>query len=222
MISPRCNLALTERGEYRIVGRGLRPAAFVLFALFALLALAGPRIAFAQDASASGDSDTNWVRVDSGPGGESADQVLEIPQVACGDDVSVPCDEGSDASNSPDSDDDGIPAYGGSPASPQTFDDDTAIAGTADSDWGTADDYLNQPIYGVPYGYVASKGSISGNLPPGGRSPFPFSPMETSSPVTQAAMPPLNPTGAWMTPPSMSAFSRPAGNPMAGAPFRFH
>jgi hypothetical protein len=199
-------------GETRTAGGRLIPAAFALFALFALIALAGARAAFAQEvAVASGDSETNWVRVDSGAGGESADQVLEIPQVAC-DDPSTPCDN----------DDEG----GGMPtpvaASPQTFDDDTASAGTADSDWGSADDYVNQPVYGVPYGYVASRGSINGNRPPARRSPFPFSPMSTGTPITQAAQPPLNPNGAWMTPPSMSAFSHPAGNPMASAPFRFH
>jgi hypothetical protein len=201
-----------------------------LFALFALIALAGVHAAFAtdasasaahpavaaaashsSDASASGDSDTNWVRVDSGAGGESSDQVLEIPQVACDEDpASDPCDN----------DDDGRPT-GVASSPPQTYDDDTASAGSPDSDWGTADDYLNQPIYGVPYGYVASRASINGNLPANRRSPFPFSPMQMSSPITQAAQPPLNPNGAWMTPPSMSQFSRPAGSPMASAPFRF-
>jgi hypothetical protein len=214
MISSGCNFIPSERRENRIIGLCLKLTAFVLFALFTLIVLAGARAAFAKDSSASGDSDTNWVRVDSGPGGESGDQVLEIPQVACDDDgASSPCDN---------DDDGGIPTgVALSPASPQTFDDDTASAGNPDSDWGTADDYLNQPIYGVPYGYVASRGSINGNLP-GQRSPFPFSPLSTSSPITRAATPPLNPTGAWMTPPSMSRFSQPAGNPMAGAPFRFH
>ena len=230
MISSGCNLVQSERKENSIVGRCLKSPSFGLFAFFVLIALAGVHATFATDASASGahaalatsastsgDSDTNWVRVDSGPGGESSDQVLEIPQAAC-DDASVPCDD--ESGNSSTGDDDGIPTYGGSPASPQSFDDDTASAGTADSDWGNANDYLNQPIYGVPYGYVAPGGSINGNLPPSQRSPFPFSPMSTSSPITQAAQPSLNPNGAWMTPPSMSQFSRPAGSPMASAPFR--
>jgi len=233
MISSGCNLVPRERSADSIVGRCLKSASFGLFALFALIALAAAHAAFATDASASGahaglatgasssgDDDTNWVRVDSGAGGESSDQVLEIPQEAC-DDASSPCDNNEDGGPTPVA------------ASPQTFDDDTASAGTADSDWGNANDYLNQPIYGVPYGYVASSGSInpnfasstgsiSGKFPQVRRPPYPFSPMPTGTPITQAAQPPLNPNGAWMTPPSMSAFSQPAGNPMAGAPFRFH
>jgi hypothetical protein len=214
VISSRSDTARRERIE---AGR-LMPA-FVLIVAVALIALVA-RPVFAQEVVASGDSEANWVRVDSAPGGESGDQVLEIPQVAC-DDASKPCDDDEDGGPTPVA------------TSPQTFDDDTASAGTADSDWGNADDYLNQPIYGVPYGYVASRGSIngnfavstgsiSGNFPRGPRSPFPFSPMSTGTPITQAAQPPLNPNGAWMTPPSMSPFSRPAGSPMASAPFRFH
>ena len=154
------------------------------------------------------------MKVDSGPGGESGDQVLEIPQVAC--------DEDPNSSTCDNNDDDGLPTgVAAAPASPQTYDGDTASADSPDADWGNADDYLNQPIYGVPYGYVASRGSINGNLPANRRSPFPFSPLSTSSPITQAAQPQLNPNGAWMTPPSMSQFSRPAGSPMASAPFRF-
>jgi hypothetical protein len=114
-----------------------------------------------------------------------------------------------------------------SPASPQTFDDDTADAGTGEpnSEWGNADDYTNQAVYGYPYGAVpygnVANGPVNANLSQFRRSGFPFSPMQTSSPVTQAATP-LNNGGPWMTPPSMMAFSRPAGRPMASAPFRFH
>jgi hypothetical protein len=232
MISSGCKFVPSERKENRILGRCLKSPAFGLFALFVLIALAGVHAVFATDASASaahaavatdgshstdasasGDSEANWVRVDSGAGGESGDQVLEIPQVACDEDPnSSPCDN----------DDDGTT---GVAAAPRGNDDDTASAGSPDSDWGTADDYSNQPIYGVPYGYVVSRGpvygNLPGNLPPSRRSPFPFPPMQTSSPITQAARPQLNPTGAWMTPPSMSQFSRPAGSPMASAPFRF-
>jgi hypothetical protein len=228
----------TEGSQNRTLGRRLKPAAFGLFALFALIALVGARGAFAQDAPASGsDSDANWERIDPDFGADSAEKVLEIPQIACVEDgVSIPCDEQVSASNSPgngndNGDDDANPqaSSGSSPASPQTLDDDTASAGPigSDSDWGTADDYANQPIYGIPYGTaqygrVISRGPIYGNpqVPPS--MAFPFPPMAMSSPLTQAARPPLNPTGPWMTPPSMMMLSRPAGSPMAGQPFRFH
>ena len=114
------------------------------------------------------------------------------------------------------------------PAAPQTFDDDTADAGSADanSEWGNADDYANQTVYGFPYGAAQYGGvgnaPVNGNLAPLRRQAGPFSPMQTSSPITQAAMPPLNIGHPWMTRTSMSMYSRPAGSPMAGAPFRFH
>lgn len=234
----------TECIRRRTLGRRVKPVALGLFALFALITLAGAHAGFAQDDPASGsDSGANWERVDPdlpSPDltAESAEKVLEIPQAACVQDgVSIPCDERISVSNSPGDDnvnDDAIPqASGGlSPASSPTLDDDTASAAPigSDSDWGTADDNANQPIYGFPnamaqYGSVASGGPIYRNpaevpVPPS--MAFPFPPMAMSSPLTPAARPPLSPVGPWMTPPSMMMLSRPAGSPMAGQPFRFH
>lgn len=223
--------------------RRLKPAAFGFFALFALIALVGARAAYPQDPVApASDSDADWESADPDLSAASAEKVLEIPQAACVENgVSIPCDDRVSVSNSPDNDDEaanpevsgaGNPSASGagvSPASPQTLDEDTASAGPigSDSDWGTADDYANQPIYGIPYGTaqygsVASMGPIYGNpqIPPS--MAFPFPPMAMSSPLTQAARPPLYSAGPWMTSPSMMMFSRPAGTPMAGQPFRFH
>jgi hypothetical protein len=249
--------------------RFLRPAAFGLFVLFALIVLVGARATFAQDAAAPGDaaasteatvpidppppadsaapgdavaagsdSSGDWQRANPDLSSESAAKVLELPQSECVESgVSIPCDEritisapATGTTNDNPDDDAAQPAAGGyAPASPQTFDDDTASAAPAasDADWGTADDYANQqPIYGIPYGAVqwgsvASRGPIYGNqqIPPS--MVFPFPPRPMSSPLTQAARPPLNP-GPWMTPSSMMMLNRPAGSPMAGGPFRFH
>ena len=196
---------------------------------------AGPGDAIAAGNDSSGD----WQRANPDLSAESAEKVLELPQTACVQNgVSIPCDERVVVSNAPgtgiandnqqDNQGDGTQATGdggSSPVSPQTYDEDTASAApTVDSDWGTADDYANQqPIYGIPYGAVqASRGPIYGNpqIPPSMVFPFPPAPM--SSPITQAARPSLSPGGPWMTPPSMMMMSRPAGSPMAGAPFRFH
>jgi hypothetical protein len=197
---------------------------------------AGPGDAVAAGSDSSGD----WARANPDLSTESAEKVLELPQTACVENgVSIPCDERVTVSSAPaagatndNQDDDGGQATGGggtAPASPQTFDDDTASAAPAasDSDWGTADEYANQqPIYGipygtVPYGSVASRGPIYGNpqIPPS--MVFPFPPMPMSSPLTPAARPPLH-QGPWMTRSSMMMMNRPAGSPMAGAPFRFH
>ena len=81
----------------------------------------------------------------------SADKVLEIPQTACTKDgATVPCDGA--AADADDSDDDSQAINAPSPgAPPQVFDDDTASAGTPDSDWGSVDDYQNQQLNAVPY-----------------------------------------------------------------------
>jgi hypothetical protein len=202
---------------------------------------AGPGDAVAAGSDSSGD----WARANPDLSTDSAEKVLEIPQTECVENgVSIPCDERITVSNAPgtgiandnqqdNQDVNGAPASSGdgsAPASPQTFDDDTASAAPAgsDADWGTADDYANQtPIYGIPYGAVnyggvASRGPIYGNpqIPPSMAFPFPPRPM--SSPLTQAARPPLHP-GPWMTSPSMMMMlSRPAGSPMASRPLRFH
>jgi hypothetical protein len=192
------------------------------------------------------DSSANWKRVDPDSpaadlSADSADKVLEIPQTACFENgVTIPCDErlsvNKSSANGDDNGDGGdtitSPGGGMAPASPQTFDanENTASAGPAigsDSDWGTAEDYQNQQAYGFPYAIspygLASRGPVygsgygSGQVPPSG---FLYPPMATSSPITQAARPPLSP---WMTPPSMLTYSRPAGSPMfigrpAGSP----
>ncbi|MGC2756356.1 hypothetical protein, partial [Candidatus Binatus sp.] len=153
----------------------------------------------------------------------SADKVLEIPQATCNNDgTSAPCD-GPAASGT---DDDGQAINAPSPgAPPQVYDDDTASSGAPDEDWGTADDYQNQQVYAVPYGGYGYPYTINTPLTMNRPSPVPasaYAPM--SSPLTEAARPSLN-QGPWMTPPTMSAFSRPAGSPMMGmasSPFGFH
>ena len=190
---------------------------------------AGPGDAVAAGSDSSGD----WARANPDLSTDSAVKVLEIPQTECVENgVSIPCDERIIVSNAPGigsttdngNDESAQPA---APESPQTFDDDTASAAPAgsDADWGTADDYANQtPIYGWPYGAVqsggvASRGPIYGYPQIPSSMAFPFPPRPMSSPITQAARPPLNP-GPWMTPPSMMMVGRPTGSPMAGG--RFH
>ncbi len=193
--------------------RFTRPARLIvaIFAALAMTVLVSARAAFSQDAEdsaagadASGESTGPALDGDA----ETGDKVLEIPQVACADDgVSVPCADGSDeyadAINAP------------SPGAPPTLDDDTADARSPNQDWGTLDDYQNEPAYGVPYAVYSYRMTVAAgtmNRP----SPFPASAyVPMSSPLTQAARPPLNP-GPWMISPSMSAFSHPAGSPMMG------
>ena len=204
-----------------------------IFAGFAMTALVSAQVAFAQEEPESGTSvDANWEST--GPAidedAASADKVLEIPQAKCDDDgSSAPCDASAAAGN----DDDGEAINAPSPGSPpQVYDDDTASSAAPDEDWGTADDYQNQQIYAVPYAAysypygVTSPGPLMMNRPSSvpASAYVPLNPM--SSPLTQAARPPLN-QGPWMTPPSMSSFSRPAGSPMMGmgmphSAFAFH
>ncbi|MGC1400933.1 hypothetical protein [Candidatus Binatus sp.] len=219
-------------------------------AALALTVFVNPRFAFSQevtDPSAAGDSstpadssadadsgavaesgtsvDASWER--SGPAidenAETADQVLEIPQATCPKDgAPASCDTSSDDDN----DDDGEAINAPSPGAPPTdSDDDSASSGSANPDWGTADDYQNQQIYeGYPYPYQITVAVPQRLNRPSQVSPSAFAPM--SSPITQAALPPLN-QGPWMNPPTMSAFSRPAGSPMmpmmmSGRSFGFH
>jgi hypothetical protein len=253
------HLYFNREPSVSILSRLLRPAAFGLFALFALIAFARARVVFAQDAADSADADASinaattadsagpgdavaagsdssgdWQRVNPDLSAESAEKVLELPQTACVQNgVSIACEDRVTVSNAPgvggaidnqDNQQDDGAQVATAPASPQTFDEDTASAApTVDSDWGTADDYANQqPIYGIPYGSVVSRGPIYGNpqIPPS--MVFPFPPAPISSPITQATRPPLSTRGPWMTPPSMMMMSRPAGSPMAGGAFRFH
>jgi hypothetical protein len=182
------------------------------------------RGALAQESADSGTSvDANWER--SAPDGsgpaldettETPEKVLEIPQAPCTKDgAAVPCDD-TNASNT---DQDGnqtinAPQPG---APPDTFDENTASNAAPEDDWGTVNDYQSQQVYAVPYGvYGTYPYSVANNGTAGMRSTVPssaYAPM--SSPVTQAARPPLG-QGPWMTPPSMSQFSRPAGSPMMG------
>jgi len=188
-------------------------------AALALTVFVNARSAFSQEDPVSGTSvDANWnpaaPTIDEDAA--SADKVLEIPQAACTkDDPSGSCDSTTTAANDDDPNDQTINApMPGSP--PSVLDDDTASSGAPDQDWGDANDYQNQQVYAVPYavyGYPygvtvarTTNGSMSGPTSS-------FAPM--SSPITQAARPPLN-QGPWMTPPTMSAFGRPAGSPMMG------
>jgi hypothetical protein len=201
-----------------------------IFAALAMTVFVNARSAFSQEDATSGTSvDANWDRtaptIDDSA--SSADKVLEIPQATCNkDDPSAPCD--TSAANPDDPNDQAINAP--QPGSPPTvLDDDTASAGSSDPDWGDATDYQNQQVYAAPaYPYAYGYGygvTVPRYVNP--QSPVPasaYAPAPMSSPLTQAARPPLNP-GPWMNSPTMSSFSRPAGSPMMGmasSPFGFH
>jgi hypothetical protein len=193
-----------------------------IFAALAMTVLMNTRFALAQDADdSSGAASVSGTSVDaswdsSGPAidedAETAEKVLEIPQ-ACTKDASGTC-----ASTTGDgTDDDGQAINAPSPGAPPqpSVDDDTANSGASDPDWGNVDDYQNQQVSAVPYVAYPYPYPITGAGTMRRTSQSPpsaFAPM--SSPITQAAQPPLN-QGPWMTPSSMSAFSRPAGSPMA-------
>ena len=197
-----------------------------ILAAFALTVCVNARAASAQDVADSGASDPSasadakWVKVEpaepAGPtideDAASAEKVLEIPQAKCSGD-----DEDSDGCNSTapannannDSSDNDQSINAPSPgAPPQTFDEDAY--NQPDADWGNVDEYQNQQAYSVPYVvYPYSTGIMRPVNRPGQPPSSTFAPV--SSPLTQAARPPLN-QGPWMTPPStMSAFSRPGG-----------
>jgi hypothetical protein len=197
-----------------------------IFAALAMTVFPNAKIAFSQEAAESGTSvDASWDRtaptIDDSA--SSADKVLEIPQATC--DKNDPSCDAPDAASPADPDDETINApQPGSP--PPVLDDDTASAGSSDPDWGDATDYQNQQVYAAPYAYPYAYGygvGVARNANP--QSPVPasaYAPM--SSPITQAARPPLR-QGPWMNPPTMSAFGRPAGSPMMGmasSPFGFH
>jgi hypothetical protein len=192
-------------------------------AALAMTVFVNAHSAFSQEEAESGTSvDANWSStastIDSPTIDESAasaDKVLEIPQAACNsDDASGPCDDTTASADDPD--DQAINApQPGSP--PQVFDDDTASSGAPDQDWGNADEYQNQQVYAaVPYAAYPYAYTVNGQQTTNRPSPVPpsaYAPM--SSPITQAARPPLG-QGPWMNPPTMSAFGRPAGSPMMG------
>jgi len=196
--------------------RSTRPARLIvaIFAALAMTVLVNARAAFSQDAEDSA-AGTDASSESSGPavdgGAETADKVLEIPQLTCANDgISVPCGGGDE-----DADADSQAINAPSLGAPPTLDADTADASGPNQDWGTLYDYQNQQAYGVPYAvypYPMTVAVGTMNRP----SPYPalaYVPM--SSPLTQAARPPLNP-GPWMMSPSLSMFSHPAGNPMMG------
>jgi len=185
-----------------------------IFAALAMTVFVNARAAFSQDADSGTSVDPSWERTGPAIDGdaESADKVLEIPQAPCTKDgVSVACADTNPAGSDDDNDQAiNAPSPG---APPPTLDEDTASsAAPDDQDWGTVDDYQNQPAYGVPYAVYPYPTTVAGRM--NGPSQLPASALAPmSSPITQAARPPLNP-GPWMLSPSMSTFSRPAGSPM--------
>ena len=173
--------------------------------------------ATSADATSGTSTDANWERVDNGPtideDAASAEKVLEIPQAKCsGDEDSGPCE--ANANTDANANDDGginSPSPG---APPQTYDEDTAST-AQDPDWGSVDEYQNQQAYNVPYPYAIYP--YQANAYAAYRRPSQLPPSAyVNGPITQAARPPLN-QGPWMMPPTMSAFSRPAGSPPAFA-----
>jgi hypothetical protein len=206
---------------------GMRPARLIVasFAALALIVLINARAAYSQDADSGTSVDAAWDSA--GPAidesAESAEKVLEIPQATCADGSSGPCDETTDASTDTDNDGQAINAPSPS-APPATVNEDTASAAPSSDDWGTAADYQNQEAYAVPYAvYPYTVAATTGAV---NRPQVPASAFIPSSPLTQAARPPLNP-GPWMmSPASISALSRPAGSPMMGmsmhSSFAFH
>ena len=191
--------------------RYARPARSILsiFAALAITVFVSTRAALAQDADDSAaEADASWERT--GPAldedAESADKVLEIPQVACAEDgVPVPCDGAAEDGNN-----DAQNVNAASPGAPPTLDDNTADAAWPGQDWGTLEDYENEPAYGIPYGMSPYGMTVAVQTMNRNLWPAPY--MPTSSPLTPAARPPLNP-GPWQT---MSAFRAPAGSPMMG------
>jgi hypothetical protein len=218
----------------------MRPARLIvaIFAAIAMSVFVSARAAYSQDADdAAAGADANWNSTDEAidpttpppidEDAAAAEKVLEIPQVACAkDDASESCAAGSDEDG-----DDSQAINAPSPGAPPASDDDTASNAVPGNDWGTADDYQNQQYdgtYGVPYAgypYTVTGAPYPVTIIGTNRAPLPASAYMPSSPLTQAARPPLNP-GAWVVPSAMSSFNRPAGSPMMGmsmhSSFRFH
>jgi len=201
-----------------------------IFAALAITVFADAGAGFSQDAADPGvGADSSWDNT--GPtideDAASADKVLELPQVTCAKDAAPDtCDTADSDSN----DDDSQAINAPSPsAPPPTVDDGTANSGTPDDDWGNVEDYQNQQVVAVPYVAYPYPVTVGSTAAVGGTMNRPQVPASAyvpmSSPITQAARPPLNP-GPWMLSPSMSMYSRPAGNtmmPMMSAPaYAFH
>ena len=180
--------------------------------------------AFAQEAPVSGTSvDPGWESTEdaNAPAIDddvaTADKVLELPQVTCPKD-SAP---GSCNANSGDGDDDSQAISAPSPGAPPTVDDDTADSAIPADDFGSVNDYQNQEVNAVPYAVYPSTTTALATVNSPSMPSSTLVPM--SSPITQAARPPLNP-GPWMLNNSMSVYSRPAGGPMlmAAPAWGFH
>jgi hypothetical protein len=198
----------------------MRPAHLIVatVAAFAMAVFVNTPSAFAQDApsdsggAADASPDANWDPV--GPGideaVEAADKVLEIPQVTCAKDGAPDtCDSAGENAD----DDDNQAVNAAAPDASPTLDDDTASA-APNQDWGTLDDYQNQEADAPPYLlYPYPMGAVATMNRPSALPASAYVPM--SSPLTQAARPPLNP-GPWMTPARMATFNRRAGSPMMG------
>jgi hypothetical protein len=206
-----------------------------IVAAFSIGIVLSARAAYSQDADdPTAGADANWNSTDPSiapPIDEDAvarDKVLEIPQVTCAKDgAAEACADGSD-----ETDDDSQAINAPSPGAPPAMDeDDTASNAPPTNDWGTVDEYQSQDAYGsygVPYaGYPYAVTGVPYPVTVIGtnRAPLPASAYVPSSPLTQAALPPLNP-GPWVVPSAMSAFRRPAGSPMMGmsmhSSFGFH
>jgi hypothetical protein len=187
--------------------RSTRPERLIVavFAALAMSVLMSARAAFSQDAgdsAARADASLEGTAPVLDGDAESEENVLEIPQLKC--------------AGGSDEDADADAASASSPGAPPTLDDDTADAGQPNQDWGTPADYQNQPVYAVPYAVYSYQvtvavGTMNGILRPGPTQAYAL----MSSPLTQAARPPLNP-GPWMLSPWMSPFSHPAGSRMMG------
>ncbi|MDO8431431.1 MAG: hypothetical protein Q7S58_03380 [Candidatus Binatus sp.] len=203
--------------------------AVVSVVVFALM-FAGGGVSYADDPdsgiSAAPDSDapptlipdTTW---------ESANQVLELPQECNPEHASIPCDQhpvavANDSSSSSDDDDEEDVETAGIKSGAVNDADAGGGDALAMQQWGVVDEYENEGAEAsammTPTGWVVT-GVYPANTNAGprmalmaGRSPWHFATAPMSSPLTQAARPPLN-FGPWMTSPS-TTWNRPAGGPM--------
>ena len=176
------------------------------------------RIAFSQEAPESGTSvDANWDST--GPtiddNAASADKVLEIPQATCNNDgLRFPATRRLPSGDDPDDQTINAPQPGSPPQSTMT----TPPAAARQMRIG-ARGRLSESA-GLCGAVRRIMLTVRGRRPAHDESdPRPFPRLRISlpmsSPLTQAARPPLS-QGPWMNPPTMSAFGRPAGSPMMG------
>ncbi len=162
--------------------------------------------------------DTTW---------ESANQVLEIPQECNPEHASIPCEHKevavtSDSSSSSDDDDDedietaGIKSGAGSDANGGGGGDTLAMQqmdGVSEyQNEGSEEPAMMAPGWVVSGVYPSNPNAGPRMAMMAARSPWHFASNPMSSPLTQAARPPLN-SGPWMSSP-MTSWNRPAGGPM--------